>query len=239
LSLLGADRRRVNPRHEGAQTPVVISMRSLRFRSGRLRRLRSAHNDIFRFPARPHVGGLLSAALIVTSLGVDASEIESIQVSYSKPRYEVDAQMILDAPAASVYAVLSDYEGLSRLDDQIQSSEILERPEPGMAVVLVRLRGCLAFFCRSLNKVQRIYQKDGRQLTARVIADKSDFHQAFEQWVIDEEGRDRTRLSYRLKMELKEPPPLLFRNAMMKRRLRKTTLNVIDNLEQLAREETR
>ena len=51
----------------------------------------------------------------------------------------------------------------------------------------------------------------------------------------DEAGK--TRLSYRLKMELKEPPPLFFRNAMMKRRIKKTTLNVIDNLERLARGE--
>jgi hypothetical protein len=199
---------------------------------------RFARNDISRFPTRALIAGPLLTVLLLTTLRLDASEIESIEVSYSKPRYEVDAEMILDAPAASVFKVLSDYEGLSRLDDQIQSAEILERPEPGMAVVLVRLRGCLAFFCRSLNKVQRIYQEGGRQLTARVIADESDFHEAFEQWVMDSDGEGKTRLSYRLEMELKEPPPLLFRNTMMKRRLKKTTLNVIDNLERLAREET-
>ena len=51
-------------------------------------------------------------------------------------------------------------------------------------MIKVRLKGCLAFFCRTLNKVQRIHQEGGRQLTARVIADESDFHEAFEQWVI-------------------------------------------------------
>lgn len=173
--------------------------------------------------------------LFIAILPANASEIESIHVTFTEPRYEVNAEMILDAPEAAVFGVLTDYEGLSRLDGQIRDSEVLERPEPGMAVVLVRLRGCLAFLCKTLDKVQRIRQEPGR-LTARVIADRSDFNHAFEEWVLDEGDGGKTRLSYRLEMELKEPPPRIFRNTIMKRKLRGTTLNIVDNLERLARE---
>ncbi len=166
-----------------------------------------------------------------------ATLVEEFEVEFKDPGYELDIKVIVDAPPAAVFAVITDYENLHRLDERIESSRILGEIEAGGLLVNVRLRGCVVFFCRTLEKVESIDEVPGERVTTHALPERSDFNHVFQEWRLEPLAPNRTELSYRLEMEFKEPVPRLLRNGVMKRTLRKATLDTMENVERLAREQ--
>lgn len=179
---------------------------------------------------------MMGCMLSLVCAGAPASIVETLQVAFKDPGYEVDVEVLVDAPPDAVFAVITDYENLNRLDPRIESSRVLEKVDAGGLLVSVRLRGCVVFFCRTLEKVESIEEVKGKRVTTHLVPERSDFTHVFQEWQLKEVAANRTMLSYRLEMELKEPIPRLLRNGAMKRTLRKATLDTMENVERLAKE---
>lgn len=97
----------------------------------------------------------LALTLALLAPAAQAARVESVTSSHSHGVFSVSAQLSVDAPLASVHAVIIDFANLSRL-----SPAILESRQVGMTargpLVFTRTRSCVAWFCRELRKVELV-----------------------------------------------------------------------------------
>ena len=173
----------------------------------------------------------LVLALPIVALG---AVLDSIDVQTRKGRYLLTGEIRIDAPMASVYDVITDYDRLSELDDGIEESRVVERPADGVAVVYTRLTGCVMFFCRDVERIERVEEISATEIFAEVIpGDNSDV--AFEQsrWQLSEEG-EQTRVLYETEIDTDFFVPPLLGPPMVRRVLRQRVAATLVNLEDAA-----
>lgn len=102
-----------------------------------------------------------------------AFQIEHSETRYADRRYHCDLNVRLDAPLDKVEAILRDYENYPSLDARILKARIVERPEPDVAMLETTLRVCLGWFCRNVNRVERV-EESQHTLTAKADPSRSD-----------------------------------------------------------------
>ena len=115
---------------------------------------------------------LLAAALLWAGAAC-AFQIERSETRYADRRYQYDLNVRIDAPLDKVEAILRDYENYSSLDARILKARIIERPEPNVAMLETTLRVCLGWFCRNVNRVERV-EESQHALTAKADPNRSD-----------------------------------------------------------------
>lgn len=163
---------------------------------------------------------------------VFSGEVIHSHVSHKEGVYKASIEMQIKAPVDKVYALLTDFNYLSRLSDNITDSELVEE-DPPEYTVHVETHNCVLFFCKDLKQTQEVLEFDNGYISVEDIKDKSDFVFANTLWHIRafEEG---TRVNFRTEMEpdFWLPPilgPWLFKNKMIEE-----TQIMIERLEQLA-----
>jgi hypothetical protein len=102
-----------------------------------------------------------------------AFEIEHSETRYADRRYQCDLNVRLDAPLDQVEAILRDYEKYPALDGRILKARIIERPSPDVAMLETTLRVCLGWFCRNVNRVERV-EESQHALLAKADPSRSD-----------------------------------------------------------------
>jgi hypothetical protein len=123
-------------------------------------------------PRSPLALALLAAASLWAGAAA-AFEIEHSETKYANRRYQCDLNVKLDAPLDKVEAVLRDYEKYPSLDTRILQARVLERPAPNVAMLETRLRLCLGWFCRNVNRVERVEESE-HALAASADPSRSD-----------------------------------------------------------------
>ena len=147
-------------------------------------------------------------------------------------RYYLRAESLIDAPVDSVYAVLTDFDALSRLDKTILASRVVERHSDTVNTVYTRVKGCVGFvFCRTLHRVERVEERPPFEIHAELLPERSDFNSGAVHWQLEEAGT-RTRLRNTVEIE----PGFWTPRAMTRRMMIRATERTYQNLEQLARE---
>jgi hypothetical protein len=119
---------------------------------------------------------LTAAALVMLPLWAGAAcafQIEHSETRYADRRYQCDLNVRIDAPLDKVEAILRDYENYSALDARILKARIIERPEPNVAMLETTLRVCLGWFCRNVDRVERV-EESQHALTAKADPSRSD-----------------------------------------------------------------
>ena len=101
------------------------------------------------------VAAVLAAASLWTG-AAGAFEIEHSETRYADRRYQCDLNIRLDAPLDKVEAILRDYEKYPLLDARILQARVIERPAPNVATLETTLRFCMGWFCRNVNRVERV-----------------------------------------------------------------------------------
>jgi hypothetical protein len=102
-----------------------------------------------------------------------AFEIQHSATRYADRRYQCELDVRIDAPLDKVEAILRDYENYSSLDARILKARIIERPEPNVAMLETTLRVCLGWFCRDVDRVERV-EESQHALTAKADPSRSD-----------------------------------------------------------------
>ncbi len=174
-------------------------------------------------------------ALALAGPSLAAGTITEQRIWSEGDRYLIHVEILLDAPADRVRARLTDYDNLHRLSDTIRESRLLDADPPRYTVRL-RSRGCIGIFCRDLEQVQAVTERDDGFILVEDLPGRSDFRAARAVWRISAAGTDRSRVSYSAELlpDFWIPPllgPPLFRD-----RLARETRQLLDNLERLARE---
>jgi hypothetical protein len=176
---------------------------------------------------RPDVNRLLEAA-------ARALSVQSIDASLSEGIYRVSLVVRIDAPVEDVAAVLTDYAAYRRLDPRIRDSAVLPSEGGGVELVRTVVRACAGFFCRNVERVERVERHEG-ELVATVVPERSELRHGLTRttWQAVDEATDVT---YQSEFIPDFWVPSVIGRRFAVRALKASTLELFDNVEKRARE---
>ena len=167
-----------------------------------------------------------------------AATVLAAEVAHRAGRYTVHFEVRLDADAAAVRRLLTDYDHLERLSPVVGKSERLAPGADGQPRVRVTMRSCLLFFCRTVRKLESVAEYPDGRLVVTVVPAESDYRYSRIEWRIQAEG-GRTRLSHRAEQEFSFSVPPFIGPLLVKARLRRELEMLARRLERLAADDSR
>jgi hypothetical protein len=185
----------------------------------------------------------LRRAVVLTAVGcalvgvARAAVLRSLEINYEAGRYVFESDTYLEAPAAAIFDVLIDYDDnrFGRISSVYKESSFLEPALDGTPLVYTRLEGCVMFFCRSMERVERLETEAPRFISTTVLPEQSDFKYSRSEWRLEPEATG-TRLTYHLVMEPAFWVPPVIGPWLLKRSLVEGGARAIRRIERLARE---
>jgi hypothetical protein len=181
----------------------------------------------------------VAAVLAAASLWAGAAaafEIEHSDTRYANKRYQCDLNIRLDAPLDKVEAVLRDYEKYPSLDARILEAHVIDRPAPNVAVLETKLRVCMGWFCRNVNRVERVEESE-HALAASADPNRSDVKYGETRMQLSPGENGGTLVHYRTSITPAFWIPSGGGRRWMLRTLQDATGNLFMNVEMKAREE--
>ena len=176
---------------------------------------------------------ILLATGLLLSGPLPAYTLDDTSIQHSAGVYTVAFDMRLDADAAQVRALMTDYDRLNRLSDIVIHSRVLDVMPDGGKRIQLDMHACVWIFCRTLRRVQDVTALENGELTTRVLPERSDFSQAVERWRIDPTPGG-TRIRYDAQLAPKFFVPPLLGPYLMKQAIRRELLSAAQHLEALA-----
>lgn len=104
-----------------------------------------------------------------------AVEVLSVEVKVNGDMYHMRGESIIEAPADFVFDVLMDFDNFHRLAGGIAESRFLDPSDEGILLGYTRIDSCVLFFCRQLEKVEKIHATAPSEIITEVIPEQSDF----------------------------------------------------------------
>ncbi len=176
-------------------------------------------------------GLLFSLALLAA--GAHAAELKSVDVTHEKGVYRMTSVTVLDAPLAGVFDVLTDYDDFERISSVYDDAHFLPRLGDDPVRVYTRVKGCVWFYCQTLERVEILTNEGLTCLRTEAIPDASDFKSSVSTWTLREvEGG--TEVTYSILMEPDFFVPPLIGPYVLKRRLRSGGTDAIARMERFA-----
>lgn len=160
--------------------------------------------------------------------------IVSVEVEHERGRYTLESVSHFAAPPQSVFAVLADYDGFARISGAIREARELPPGGDGRPRVYTLVRGCVLFFCRSIERVETLQTEPYSRIVTRVVPDHSDADYGETRWLFFPDGGG-TRVELQMVMEPGFWVPPLIGPALVKRRLQRDGENAVVNIGALAR----
>ncbi len=185
---------------------------------------------------KPAALGVCAGALLLSlAAPLRAADIRSLEVTRDGDAYRVVSTTFIAASPDSVYAVLADYDDYERISSIFQEARYVEPLEEGKGRVFTRVRGCILFFCQSVDRLEDITVADQRQITVEIVPDGSDLSSGVASWALhaDDGG---TRIEYRMDMVPDFWVPPVVGPYLVRRILAKGASGAADRVEHYARE---
>lgn len=173
-------------------------------------------------------------AIVLLPAAAQALSVQSLDASLKDGVYRVELVARVDAPVDDVAAVLTDYAAYGQLDPRIRFSIVLPSEEAGVELVHTVVRACAGFFCRNIERVERVERGDG-ELLATVVPERSELREGRTRttWQAAESATDVT---YHAEFVLAFWVPAAIGRRYAEHALRASTLQLFDNVEKRARE---
>lgn len=179
----------------------------------------------------------LAAVLGVLLLAGSAAgaEIHRLEVLERDGGFRVELAFRVNTRADRVLRALTDYPNLERLHPGIVESEVLRRDAGEAVRVRTVVRGCVAFFCRELERVQEVVAQGGFAIRTRIIPEKSDFRRGNSEWEISPvRGGTQVRLRSYMVPGVQVPP--LLGPWAIRHSLKNSLRGLVQRLEELGDE---
>lgn len=156
---------------------------------------------------------LFAVLLVLATRPAQANTPVTVEVNRAEDKaYTVEAAFEVQAAPQLVWAVLTDYEGISGFVSSIRQSTV-KRREPGRVVLEQQGVGKAWIVSVPMHLVLDVREQDERVLVFRDLCGKS-FSLYEGQWEISTSG-ERTKVSYRLKADpTGRQPAMLARPAI-------------------------
>lgn len=179
----------------------------------------------------------LGFGLMVLATAAGASSIESAEISFIGSRYHYRFSAHLDADPAAVRAVVTDYDRLARINDDIVVSRVLERYDDTALKRQLLMKHCMLVFCFDINFIERVEFRSNGDIVTNVIEGEGNFLSGQTVWRIEAQDDGSTRVT----MEASQEPdffiPPVLGPLIMKRSFMQEITETTQRIEALAREE--
>lgn len=166
---------------------------------------------------------------------VAASEIEKANLSYKRGAYNYEFTVLIDGAADTVRAIVTDYDHLKRLSDDIVESVLIERFDERNLKRRMWLNYCVLIFCFDLVFVEHVELKDNGDIIAEIIPEESNFHWGKTIWRLEAVGDHQTRITVVAEQSPKFWVPPIIGPIIMKSTFLKEVRKTCENIEALAR----
>ncbi len=172
--------------------------------------------------------GLLSATACV------AGELLNAYVAHRDNHYLLHLDMRIKGKYADVYRALVDYKHIPQINDSIKSAQELEH-KGNVHRVRIVAEGCVWIFCRRIEQVQTVTERDDGYIISITDPVHSDLKYGRALWHLIDEGKT-TRVQYNADYvpDFWVPPligPMIFKHRMLEEGQK--TINGIEHLIQL------
>lgn len=167
---------------------------------------------------------MIAAAIVCCALAVPPM----VAVSSQDGEYSVHVQATVARAHAEVWALLTDYDHLTRLSDAIKESRRV--PDDDRVLVDTITRSCRLFFCRTVRHRQLVEESPPDRVVATTVAEHSDLREGEVVWLITAVG-EQTRIDYYMTMRPAFFVPPLIGPAMVRAALREEAEALIAGLE--------
>jgi hypothetical protein len=169
--------------------------------------------------------------VLLAAATAHALDIRQLDITRTGDVYRMEAVAEIAIPREVAFAILTDYEHLDQLDPKVLESRVVERPGPNVAIVWLRVRGCVAFICKVMEQVERVEERPPDEIVVTLLPERSDLALENARWRLEamEEG---TRLSYTLEINPGSWVPAVARGAV-ERQLRASFRGALLAVERL------
>jgi len=185
------------------------------------------------FPAR----GSRPVAVLLACLACGpaaAVEVLGTQAGRDGEAFTFRLEARVDVPVERLVAVLTDFDRIHELHRRMVASRDLGEVEPGVTEVYTELKGCVAVFCRTIHRTERVRRTvDG--LLAEDVPGRGDFEAGSTRWIFFAEG-EGTRLVYETSLLPGFWIPPLLGPSMLADNTRRTTIEMLAAAERKARQ---
>lgn len=173
--------------------------------------------------------------LVLIPLVAGGAQVDRVSVEKVGSRYVLEGEAHIDASPGAIYRAITDYDALEKLDKGIVESRLLERIGDNVALVYTRLTGCVLFFCRNVDRIERVEEISEHEIVAVVVpGDGSDISYEHSRWALIP-GETGTRIVYQSEIEPDFWIPAVIGPAILRGVLRRRVAQTLGNLEQAAR----
>ncbi len=185
----------------------------------------------------------VSAALLVTvtmaascllPVPASAAELVSVSVERKGPRYFVESVSHYDASQRALMHVLLDYDNFHQVSSVFKEARYLAAADNGVRRGYTRVEGCVVFFCKSIERIDRIEVVDGPTIIATSEPEPDDFKYSRGSWRFDSADDARVTIHYSLEMEPGFWVPPIIGPYLMKRRLIDGAVDAMQRVEKRA-----
>lgn len=114
--------------------------------------------------------------------------------------YHFSMSFIANAPPYPVFAIITDYHRLTRLNPLIKSSRLLPSSSPSIDRVEIMTEGCMLFFCKKVRRVEDASIDENLTITTVVVPSMSDFKSGNTRWTFTRDG-NKTIVHYIASMQ--------------------------------------
>ena len=112
-----------------------------------------------------------------------AIDVGDVKVDYRQDRYHVFGESIIEAPNEFIFDALTDYENFHLLADGIAETKFLV--EDGEKLGYTRVDTCILFFCRAVEKVERLEINAPETILAEAIPERSHYRISKTRWDLE------------------------------------------------------
>lgn len=160
-----------------------------------------------------------------------AGEITSIGVSRDGEFYRSTVRAIVNAPPQAVFAAMTDYENLIRLNPAVIKSRIVKQWSDDRHRVYTETRLCALWFCVNLGQTQDMVRYPPDRLEAVLVPHTGHFRSGYANWRFDPGGQRNTKLSFDSTLEPSFWIPPVLDVWILKRMLENEARRTIAGLE--------
>jgi len=111
-----------------------------------------------------------------------------IATDHDAGRYQVQLTMDTTLSAQEVYAKLTDFNHLNRINPSILESKLLGVEPDGAKRVYSMIRGCVFLFCENMRRVELVYEQEQGLIVSKILPELSDFKSGWSRWRISSSG---------------------------------------------------
>lgn len=115
------------------------------------------------------------AGVICFSAPATGTEVLTVTVEIERGTFYIHGESIIQVPPDFVFDILMDYENFHRISSGIAETRFLEPTEDGVLLGYTRIDSCIWFFCKQVEKVERIHSIASTEIFTEAIPEQSDF----------------------------------------------------------------